>query len=174
MEYQIKIQPSIKNKRVFYQRSLWLVIHRILFFFTSLLTLAILIFGFVVAVFQSAIIFSLFMIILSVWMVLNLIFANKLTEINCCDQNKNRRLILKLLNERYHDLNIKDTCQSVIVDFRPSGAISNGRVITVIFNADDLYINIQVLFRDSSSPYHGLITYLRCRTLKNEFLRLAR
>jgi len=173
MEYSIEINESIRKKRLIYRlNGFALSYYIIVSSFVYVLIIAIFLFVSVVSFSQGEIVFACLVMLFVAWMIANFILVNKLTKISGCGINENRALIIKVLNVYYSDLKLQDSGQMLVRDIKYSGPVSSGRCITIIFNSNDFYINIQTLRWDEPSPFHGLFHYLKCQDIKKQFSKL--
>lgn len=100
------------------------------------------------------------------WLIANLILTNSLVKIEGKDITSNRAVIKDCLEAFYNDIDLQPGGQRMIRNFKPAGWLNWGRIITVIFDENSMFINITTLGRgNSASPFHGLTNYLKCRRI---------
>ncbi len=100
------------------------------------------------------------------WLIANLVLTNSLVKIEGKDIASNRANMKDYLESFYSDIDLQPGEQRMIRNFKPIGWLNWGRIITVIFDENSMYINITTLGRgNSASPFHGLVNYLKCRRI---------
>ena len=111
---------------------------------------------------------------ITIWMLGNLLLMDTLVKIPGRDINSNRKNILSSFNELFDDLEIKDSGQNIIRDIKYSTNSkynTNSRIITILFDNKDVYLNITSIIKYSSvSPFSGWFNYLKCKQVARAFI----
>lgn len=109
-------------------------------------------------------------VILAVWLLVGLYYINKLVLINGSNPIYNRRRILQFLNDKYPNLKLDDSGQKIIRYDLKAGLFNWGRRITIIFQDENIFINITSFGRyDIKSPFHSIINQLTINKIKKQF-----
>jgi hypothetical protein len=101
-----------------------------------------------------------------------LYLMNKLVKAKGLNLYHNRKDIETVLGRYFEHLVPEDCGEGVLRYVKLSGFVTWGRIITVLFDKDNVYLNITTLGRaDSASIFHGLTNYIKCRQIMRKFKR---
>lgn len=107
------------------------------------------------------------------YLLLSLLLLDRLVKIKGTDLYHNRKNIEEVLNCYFSNLIPEDCGKGVVRYIKPSGTSTWGRMITVLLDNDQVYLNITTLGRaNSASVFHGLINYIKCRQIKKKFKQI--
>jgi|SRR6185503_8072027 len=159
----VDIEKSLKRSRLVFKLTGSYVFNTVLIYLAALILIA----AFVMALLNSKIshppIVTLITCLIVLWVIANLILTNSLVKIEGKDIASNRAAIKDCLESFYNDIDLQPGEQRMIRNFKPAGWLNWGRIITVIFDENSIYINITTLGRgNSASPFHGFSNYLKC------------
>ena len=119
---------------------------------------------------NKSVLFLLAVVVLTTWLVIGLVFINKLVVIKGSNMSDNRRKIIQLLNDKFPKLKLDDSGQKIIRYNLKTGAFNWGKRITVIFKDNNMFLNITTLGRyDIKSPFHAVIHYWTLKAIKRQF-----
>jgi hypothetical protein len=170
MRAQINKEKSILKRRLVYKHTTELLLNRLFenFIWVALLLVPILILmnkknnipieGLVVLIS-----FCLFLLI-------GIYFINCLVVIDGVNLEENRTKIIKLIQEKYPELQVDGSGQNIISCRKQAGITTWGKQITVIFDNNQMLINLTTLGRNNiKSPFHALFNNMKMRSLKSKF-----
>ena len=166
----VDIEKSLKRGRLAFKLTGSYIFNTVLIYGTVLILIA----GFAGAQLNPKIDhppgFTIISCLIFLWLFANLILTSSLVKIEGKDITSNRAAIKDCLELFYSDVDLQPGEQRMIRNFKPVGWVSWGRIITVIFDENSVYINITTLSRgNSASPFQGLANYLKCRRIRRSF-----
>lgn len=110
-----------------------------------------------------------------IFIIASFYFMNHLTIIKGSNQTGNRAILLNILESRYPELKINDSGQHIIRCTTPTGTLTWGKRLTIIFDNDRLFINKTTLGRyDIKSPFHSIFNTIAMRQIKKDFISAHR
>jgi len=97
----------------------------------------------------------------------SLYFLNHLTIIKGKNRTTNGVILMEILKLRYPELKINDSGQHMIRCTKPTGLLTWGKQLTVIFDNDRMYLNLTTMGRYYiRSPFHAIFNWIKMRKLK--------
>jgi len=113
--------------------------------------------------YKQSVLITIPLVALGIWLVLNAILLTKLVKIE--GGRKKREVIIKLIEREFANLEMVPTDQEDIIKFiKYTQLFKGGKMITILFDSSDAYINIISLGRnDSYSPFHGWFNFVLCK-----------
>lgn len=171
MRTQIDYDKSIQRQRLTFKMTTELLLTRILD--NSLWLVFLISVGFLLSNknnFDKGLTPIFVAVFLTVWLLIGLYYINKLVLINGSNPIDNRRRILQFLNDKYPNLKLDDSGQKIIRYDLKTGLFTWGRRITLIFQDENIFINITTFGRyDIKSPFHSIINQLTINKIKKQF-----
>ena len=175
MKNLVRVEKSISNKRIPYNLEGSELFKYVSNNIISGMLIIIFIFMAFVAFVQSAIILFCVVACVVTWLIINRILLYKLLKVSCSRTRFVRSDLVNIICENVGNKGIKREYENLIVCEKLSGAVSFGKLTTVIIDNDDIYINIQTLIRGGiASPYHGFINYLKAQGIKKQISLLCK
>ncbi|WP_179412136.1 hypothetical protein HDF19_02530 [Mucilaginibacter sp. E4BP6] len=105
-------------------------------------------------------------------MIFNIFCNNAFTKIEGKNLEDNKRYILLTMDEFFSNYDFKVNDDKIMRSFMPKGSPIWGRIITILFDGNDMYLNITSLGKSNSPTLvHGLINYLKARRIKKYFAK---
>ena len=105
-------------------------------------------------------------VVFTCWMFANLIMTNALVEFNGKDKIINRKNILTALDAFYDNLEYQIDEENVLRSIKPTGDPIWGRIITVLFSENFVYLNITTLGKTENPTFvHGFFNYIKARRI---------
>jgi hypothetical protein len=169
----LDLNKSIRKKRLIYRLSPFVIIDLILDNSIWLILLL----AFVLALINkdnysntNSIIIAIIFLILILWLLCGLWFKNKLVKISGYDNESNRKLIIQLFNDKFPDLKMDESDKQFIIFDKRVGLFNWGKIITVIFVKETIYINWTTLGRHNfRSPFHAPFNHYKLNQIKKDF-----
>ncbi|MES2426718.1 MAG: hypothetical protein V4560_07070 [Bacteroidota bacterium] len=113
---------------------------------------------------------DLLMLLVDLWLLLHLYLMNKMVVVTGNSLESNKHCITETLEERYSGIEFSSENPNVITVQKPDGWIRRGKIITIILNNNDLYINTLSTARwGSLSSFLGPIDYFRSKSIAKSF-----
>lgn len=101
-----------------------------------------------------------------IFMILSIVFRNAFVTLDI----KNKQKVKEVLDTFYADLLFQVDEANILRSIKPLGHPIWGRVITVLFSNDAIYLNITTLGKGESPTFiHGLLNYYRARKIARYF-----
>ena len=108
--------------------------------------------------------------LIALWLLVGLLLLNKLVVVKGTNPLDNRKLIIQILNNKFPKLKLDDSGQLIIRYDLKTGLFNWGKRITVIFQDENIYLNITTLGRyDIKSPFHSVFHYLTLKSIAKQF-----
>lgn len=105
-------------------------------------------------------------IVIEFFMALSIFYRNAFVIIKTGDLIQNKQKIKEALDAFYSDLNYQVNDELIIRSVTPVGSPIWGRIITILFDNDSIYLNITSLGKGNSTSFaHGLLNYLKARKI---------
>jgi hypothetical protein len=160
MNPEINIKKSLKKDRLVFKTGLF----DLYFTYLGSLIFIILSLSSAIGSYGYSILIALPFLLIGIWFILNLFFLTALTKVN--GQIK-KDYIIKFIGDKYPKLDlVLDDPHGIIRFVKLSTLFGGGKMITVLYNDDDAYLNIINLGRnDSYSPFHGWINHITCKEI---------
>jgi len=165
---EVDYEKSIKRQRLVYKPTGSVVFNKIFDYGLSIFFIGIAIDG----LFQSirdhqTNIFSLgISSLVIVWLTSNLYFNNNLVKFQGKSIEKNKEDLLNTLDVFFSSYNFIINNDEMMRSFQPHGNPIWGRIITVLFKDDLIYLNITTLGRsDSPTWIHGLFNFIKAKRI---------
>jgi hypothetical protein len=108
---------------------------------------------------------TILIFIVSIWLLCNLFFMNKLLKIQGGKEDENRQKVAEFFYAQYKNLEwAYGTCNVYVYKIEPK-PIGITKIITLIFYNDEVYLNISTLNKrtDSKMLLSGLYDYLKAK-----------
>lgn len=170
----VDFNKSIERKKLVYNEWKSPIFDRLFTWFIGLTVIAVVIGILLNNGFDNAIPLICIAAAITIWMLANLLLMDTLVKIQGCDINSNRKNILSSFNELFDDIEIKDSGQNIIRDIKYSTNSkynTNSRIITILFDNKDVYLNITSIIKyNSVSPFSGWFNYLKCKQVARAFI----
>jgi hypothetical protein len=163
----INLEKSIRQKRLIYNISISYILELVLDYIIWLGLLSVSV-GIIVDN-QGQIILKIIFLIIALWLIVGLWFKNKLVPVSGGDLKNNREMIISLFNNKFPKSQLDKTNEKVIYYEKGVGLFNWGKTITIIFDANSVYINWITLGRfDIKSPFHAPLNYFELRKIKRQ------
>ena len=165
---KIDVNKSIKKQRLSYIFTLGEIFTMSLSYILGIVVIGLLLLPVWLKIKGSNVSFELlfFCLISNAWLISNIILNNALIKIEGHDIAKNRIDMISILNRYYSNLDIQIDQENLIRSFKSSYQPIWGRVITVIFDDNVIYLNITKLGKSDSPTFvHGLFNYLKAKRI---------
>ena len=108
--------------------------------------------------------------IISLWLILGLFLSRKIVKVKGTGLIQNKEDAIKTVNEFYPDRTFNDNSDNILRDYEAGGFSGGGRVITVLFNEQDVYFHKIVLGKgDSLWTLWGPADYSVSRSMADYF-----
>lgn len=105
-----------------------------------------------------------------IWLSVNLFFNNLLVKIEGKTIVKNKEDILNTLDVFFPSYNFIINNDEMMRSFQPTGNPIWGRIITVLFKDDLIYLNITTLGKSNSPTWiHGLYNFIKTKRIANYY-----
>jgi hypothetical protein len=170
----VDFNKSIERKKLIYNEGKSSIFDRLFTWFIGLTVIVVIVGILLNNGFENAIPLIGITPVITIWMLANLLLMDALVKIPGDDINSNRKYILSSFNELFDNLEIKDSGGNIIRDIKYSTNSkynTNCRVITILFNDKDVYLNITSIIKYSSvSPFSGWFNYLKCKQVAWVFI----
>ena len=170
----VDFNKSIERKKLIYIEGKSFIFDRLFTWFIGLTVIAVIIGILLNNGFENAIPLMGITAAITIWMLANLLLMDVLVKVPGNDINSNRKNILSSFNEAFDDLEIKDSGENIIRDIKYSTNSkynTNCRVITILFDDKDVFLNITSIIKYSSvSPFGGWFNYLKCKQVARAFI----
>ena len=100
------------------------------------------------------------------WLVSNIIFNNVLVKVEGKSREDNKATILSIIDDNFSSFDFIINNEKVMRSFKPVGSPMWGRIITILFEGDTIYLNITTLGRSNSpTMIHGLLNYIKAKRI---------
>jgi hypothetical protein len=165
---EINYEKSIKRHRLIYKITFWRVVKVIIDSFLFLVLIGLLsipIFRIVKGLPTPIGIVGCSALLIC-WMISNALLNNTFIKIKGKKLDDNKKDILSTLNEFFSNYDFKVNNEKMMRSFTPQGNPIWGRIITILFNENDMYLNITSLGKTNSPTIvHGLINYIKAKRI---------
>lgn len=144
---QILIDKSIEKERVVYKPTSSLISQYIFSYFLALIPLvasSLILLNHKVNTPPAAIII---MMVINLWIFVGLFLTNKLIKIQGYLFTSDKTSIINILSKRYPNINFSSGNPDLIRGQRAEGWTGRGKIISVILDEQDIYINVVSTFR---------------------------
>ena len=109
-------------------------------------------------------------IAIKILVIISWYYIYKLLKIKIPNPEKNRSLFVKILKKRFPDLLINDNGLYMLRSKKRNGLFSWGKLLTVIFDENYIFINLTTLGRnETKSPLHSISNYIKLKSIEKEF-----
>jgi hypothetical protein len=109
---------------------------------------------------DKGVLFVALFCLLTIWLLVGLIYLNKLVVIQGSNPTENRQRIIQLINDKFPKLKLDNSGQTIIRYDLKTGLFNWGRRITIIFKDENIFVNITTFGRfDIKSPFHSIFHY---------------
>jgi hypothetical protein len=114
--------------------------------------------------------FLVVFILITLWLLIGLLLLNKLVVVKGTNPLENRKLIIQIMNNKFPKLKLDDAGQKIIRYDLKTGLLTWGKRITVIFQNENIYLNITTTGRyDIKSPFHSVFHYFTLKSIGKQF-----
>ncbi|MEQ3661561.1 MAG: hypothetical protein ABNG96_02620 [Flavobacterium sp.] len=111
-------------------------------------------------------------IFINILLLTSWIYIYKLLKIEISNPEKDRKLLVEILKEKFPDFIINDNGLYILRCKKGVGLFSWGKTLIVIFEENKILINLTTLGRfDTKSPLHSIINFWKLKHIRNEFIR---
>lgn len=172
---KINYEKSIKAGRLIHRVSITVVFDYFFFFFSAFAFMGVLTIPAIIKPVDISDIFIwylLFVILIDCWMLINIFLTNVLIKIEPAKTALKKDDIAVVLKAFFPNVYLNHYGTNLLSYRNPSGFLpfQFGRDITILREADLLYINITGLGRgESASPFHGWSGYCKCKQIAKAF-----
>lgn len=176
MAQPINLSKSMRRNRLFYKRTPGSIVDQVLNYAAIVMlflcaTLPLLVKP--TRLYQLPVIHSVLILCFVSYLFLTVYLMNRLVKSKGINLYHNRKNIEEVLSEYFDQLRPEDCGKGVVRYVKHAGFVSWGRIITVLFDGNKVYLNITTLGRgDSVSIFHGLTNYIKCRQIIKKFKRM--
>jgi hypothetical protein len=119
---------------------------------------------------QGGVIFGIFILPVSIWLIAGFFFKNAVVKIEGTNLEQNKQNIIDTLNAFYDDLEFQVDNGEILRSKKPSGKPIWGRMITVMFNNDEMLLNISTIGKHQDiTVVHGYTNYLKAKKIAEYF-----
>ncbi|PRZ21682.1 hypothetical protein [Flavobacterium granuli] len=113
---------------------------------------------------------TLIVILINILLLISWYYIYKLLKINISKPERDRKLFVEILKNRFPELIINDNGLHMLRSKKNTGSLSWGKLLTVIFDENYLFINLATLGRyGNKSPFHAISNYLKLKSIEKEF-----
>ncbi|WP_413997770.1 hypothetical protein ACMDB5_08185 [Flavobacterium sp. W1B] len=113
---------------------------------------------------------TIIVIILNILLLISWYYIYKLLKIEIPNPEKNRSLFVGILKKRFPELHINDNGLYMLRSKKSNGSFSWGKLLTVIFDENQIFINLTTLGRnETKSPFHSIANYIKLKSIEKEF-----
>lgn len=113
---------------------------------------------------------TILVISINILVIISWYYIYKLLKIKIPNPEKNRSLFVKILKKRFPDLLINDNGLYMLRSKKRNGLFSWGKLLTVIFDENYIFINLTTLGRnETKSPLHSISNYIKLKSIEKEF-----
>jgi uncharacterized membrane protein len=100
------------------------------------------------------------------WLISSVFLNNSLIKIRGKNLTDNRKDILTVMDKFFGSYNFIINNEKMMRSFKPSYSPIWGRIITILFDGDVIYLNITTLGKsDSPTMVHGLLNYIKAKRI---------
>ena len=165
----INYEKSLKWHRLVYRPSAWLIFNSI---FSYILYFLFMTGVFMISLFKpiSGSHEPLWLVILGVliiaWMLSNVFFKNALVKIEGKTIADDKINILSVMDEYFSSYDFVINNEQMMRSFKPANNPIWGRIITILFDGNDMYLNITTLGKTNMpTAIHDFSNYIRARRI---------
>jgi hypothetical protein len=167
---EVDYQKSIAKKRVVYKRSRSVVFEYAMFYF---LPISLIIIN-SVACYYSALdgnyFVSAFCVLIFLASLFSIILFGKLFKVSGGTILQNKEDAINCIAEFYKDCNFNISRENILRDYHRGSGLRGGRVITIIFNNDEVYFHKMSLGRgDTMMAFYPLFDYFKTKEIAEYF-----
>jgi hypothetical protein len=110
------------------------------------------------------------LVLINILLLISWYLIYNLLKIKVSNPERDRIAFVKILKERFPDLTINDNGVHMLRSRKPNGLFSWGKLLTVIFEGNQIFINLITLGRnETKSPFHSISNYLILKSIRKEF-----
>lgn len=163
----IDYEKSVAKQKLVYKITIWIIWDSVISYFIMLLFIFLGLLP-LVALFTGShvpLLLSCFCLIYLAWMLANILLRNAFVKIIGTDDDNNQSVIKETLNSFYNDdLDFQIADKKMLRSMVPTGSVSWGRVITVVFDKNIILLNITTLGKGNAVSFlHGYSNYVKAR-----------
>ena len=166
----VNFEKSIKKQRLIYKMTGSVIFNYVFGYIMMLFYMA---FGIIIFWFHGRYaplwLWLVFVLYIS-WMIANLFLRDSLIKIDGRELSVNKQNMVLTLDEFYRNLTFQVDSENELRSVKPSYRPIWGRVITVFFDKNCIYLNISTLGKDDLPTFvHGFTNYLKARRIAKYF-----
>lgn len=172
----IDYKKSIEKKALVYKITFKVVFDHFLMFLASFMLIGIATLIIPVLIYEvndplKLAVFITVCLAVDIWMGANLVLFNRLICIKGLDSTSNKENVISLLDEIYDNIYLGKSDKNIIRAIQPPTDFTWGRIITVLLNGNEIYINFTTLGRGISlSPFNGFSNHVKCKRIAKAFI----
>ncbi len=170
LSLRIDKQKSIQRERIIFKRNWEYVLEKIfeiLVYSTWTVFSILLILNPKNAISESA---TITLISLNILVLVSWYYIYKLLKIEMLNPEKDRKIFVETVSKKFPDLQINDKGLNSLRSKKNTGLFSWGKSLTVLFDGNQIFINLTTLGRsETKSPFHSIANYLKLKSIAKEF-----
>ena len=168
MSLQLNRFKSVLVERLVYRKNL-------VFIGTFLYELTIFITAFVFCIFliskpEIKVEFKIVAVVIVTFLLISWYYIYKLLPIKITEPNKDRKLLIELITEKYSKFKIIDNGLNILRSKSRIGYFNWGQKLTIIYDDEKILVNLTTLAKhEINSVFHSIYNYLQLQKLRKEF-----
>lgn len=170
MSLRIDKQKSIQKERIIFKRNWEYVLEKIfeiLVYSTWTVVSILLILNPKNAISEPA---TITLISLNILVLVSWYYIYKLLKIEMLNPEKDRKIFVETVSKKFPDLQINDKGLNSLRSKKNTSLFSWGKSLTVLFDGNQIFINLTTLGRnETKSPFHSITNYLKLKSIAKEF-----